>query len=140
MSLIATLLQTPARLSTASRYTAFNGWIYLSAGALLIAWPGMTQMLFMERAFIGNEEALMRVVGLTLVVVGWLYYFGGRTGAPSVTAASIVDRLIFVPAVLVPLAVAGVFPHLLAAFAILDPVLAVTAWVLLRRDETMRES
>jgi hypothetical protein len=140
MSLIATLLQTPARLSTASRYTAFNGWIYLSLGALLIAWPGMTQMLFMERAFIGNEEALMRVVGLTLVVVGWLYYFGGRTGAPSVTAASIVDRLIFVPAVLVPLAVAGVFPHLLGAFAILDPVLAVTAWVLLRRDETMRES
>lgn len=134
MSLLKTLMQTPDRLSTASRYTVFNGWIYLGSGALLIAWPGMLQALLMERAFVGSEEALIRIVGLTLVVIGWLYYFGGRTGAPSVTAASIVDRLIFVPAVLVPLALAGVFPHLLLAFAILDPALAIGAWILLRRD------
>jgi hypothetical protein len=35
--------------------------------------------------------------------------------------------LVFVPAVLVPLAVAGVFPHLLATLAILDPSLAIGA-------------
>lgn len=134
MSLLATLMETPGRLSTSSRYTVFNGWIYVSAGVLLIAWPGMLQAIFMERAFIGHEEALMRVVGLTLVVIGWLYYFGGRTGARSVTAASVVDRLIFVPAVLLPLGLAGVFPHLFVAFAILDPVLAIGAWLLMRRD------
>ncbi len=134
MSIFKTLMETPTRLSTASKYTVFNGWIHLGAGALLIAWPGMLQAIFMERAFAGHEDALVRVIGLTLVVVGWLYYFGGRTGAPSVTAASIVDRLVFIPAVLLPLALAGVFPHLLTAFAIFDPALAIVAWVLLRRD------
>lgn len=134
MSLLKTLMQTPGRLSTASRYTVFNGLIYLGSGVLLIAWPGMLQALLMERPFVGSEEALVRILGLTLVVIGWLYFFGGRTGAPSVTAATIVDRLIFVPAVLVPLALAGVFPRLLWSFVILDPALAIGAWILLRRE------
>jgi hypothetical protein len=51
-----------------------------------------------------------------------------------VVAASIVDRLLFVPLVLVPLALSGVFPHLLLSFAILDASLALGAWVLLRRE------
>jgi LPXTG-motif cell wall-anchored protein len=50
-----------------------------------------------------------------------------------VVAASIVDRLLFVPLVLVPLALTGVFPHLLLSFAILDASLALGAWALLRR-------
>ena len=39
-------------------------------------------------------------------------------------AASVIHRLVFVPVVLVPLAIAGVFPHLLLAFAIFDASLA----------------
>jgi hypothetical protein len=61
--------------------------------------------------------------------------FGGRSGARQVVASSVVDRLIFVPAVLIPLAVAGVLPHLFVTFAILDPCLAIGAWVLLHRNE-----
>ena len=49
-------------------------------------------------------------------------------------AASIVDRLLFVPLVLVPLALTGVFPHLFLSFAILDASLALGAWALLRRE------
>jgi hypothetical protein len=41
--------------------------------------------------------------------------------------------LMFVPAVLVPLAIAGVFPHLLGTFAIFDPSFAIGGWVLLGR-------
>jgi hypothetical protein len=134
MSFLKTLMDRPARLSTASKYTVLNGWIYLAAGALLIAWPGMLQAVFMERDFVGQEGGLIRVIGLMLVVIGWLYYFGGRTGAPSLTAASVVDRLIFVPAVLLPLALSGLFPHLFIAFAVLDPVLAIGAWVLMHRE------
>jgi hypothetical protein len=62
------------------------------------------------------------------VVIGWLYLFGGRAGARQIVAASVVDRLVLVPAVLVPLAIAGVFPHLLWTFAILDPALGIGAW------------
>jgi len=72
-------------------------------------------------------------VGLTVVVIGWLYLFGGRSGARQFVPASVVDRLIFVPMVLVPLAIAGVFPHLLLAFTFLDMSLAIGAWVLFGR-------
>jgi hypothetical protein len=132
MSLIEDLLEKPASLSTASRYTVMNGFIYLGVGALLIAWPGVTQTIFMDRAFVGDEAALIRVMGMTVAVIGWLYVFGGRSGGRQVVAASVVDRLVLVPAVLVPLALAGVFPHLLLAFAILDPLLGIGAWRLLR--------
>ena len=133
MSLIKDLLEKPSNLSTGSKYTAMNGFLYLGTGALLIAWPGAIQTLFMDPAFVGHEEALFRVIGLTVAVIGWLYVFGGRSGAQQAVAASVIDRLVFVPVVLVPLAIAGVFPHFLVALAILEPTLALGAWALLSR-------
>jgi len=134
MALIKDLLDKPPTLSTASKYTAMNGVVYLGVGALLLAWPGATQTIFMEPAFVGNEEGLIRMIGMTVAVIGWLYLFGGRSGSRQFVAASVVDRLVFVPAVLVPLAIACVFPHLLVTFAILDPLLAIGAWALLARE------
>src|ERR1700693_1032342 len=113
MSLIRDLLERPPAWTRASKYTAMNGVVYLGVGALLVVWPGATQTLFMDPAFVGHEEALMRVIDLTIVVIGWLYLFGGRSGARQFGAASVIDRLVFVPVVLVPLATAGVFRHLL---------------------------
>ena len=110
-----------------------NGFIYLVVGLLLIVWPGVTQTVFRDPAFVGHEQGLMRVIGLTVVVIGWLYVFGGRSGARQIVAASVVDRLIFVPAVLIPLAMGGVFPHLLLTFAALDVLLAIGAWLLFAR-------
>ena len=106
-NLINELLEKPANLSSASKYTAMNGLIYLAGGLLLIAWPGVTQTLFMERAFVGDEQGLIRVIGLTVVVIGWLNLFGGRSAGRQIVAASVVDQLIFVPGVLVPLAMVG---------------------------------
>ena len=134
MSLIKELLERPPNLSSASVYSAFNGVIYLTAGVLLIVWPGVTQTLFMDRDFVGDERGLIRVVGLTVVVIGWLYLFGARTGGRQFIAASVVDRLIFAPVVLLPLAFTGVFPHLLVAFTVLDMGLAVGAWLLFSRE------
>jgi hypothetical protein len=134
MSLITDLLEHPPSLSVTSKYTMMNGIIYLGGGALLIVWPGATQTIFRDVAFVGHEEALIRVVGMTVAVIGWLYLFGGRTGSRQVVAASVLDRVVLVPAVLVPLVIVGVFPHLLLAFGILDPVLAIGAWVLLSRS------
>ena len=133
MSLIKDLLEQPSTLSTASKYTVLNGAIYLGVGALLVGWPGVVQTLFRDPAFVGHDGALIRLVGMTIGVIGWLYLFGGRSGARQFVAASVIDRLVFVPAVLVPLAIAGVFPHLLLTFAIFDPSLAVGAWMLLSR-------
>jgi hypothetical protein len=134
MSLINNLLEKPPTFSAVSKYTAMNGVAYLAVGVLLIAWPGVTQALFMDPAFVGHEEALFRVIGLTVLVIGWLYLFGGRSGARQFVAASVIDRLVFVPAVLLPIAIAGVFPHLLVTFALLDACLAIGAWALLGRS------
>jgi hypothetical protein len=76
----------------------------------------------------------MGVIGLLLALIGWLYLFGGRSGSHEFIAASIVDRLVFVPIVLVPLAIAGVFPRLFLTATILDASLAVGAWLLLARQ------
>jgi hypothetical protein len=133
MSFIKALLEKHPSLAIASKYTAVNGFIYLAVGFLLIVWPGVTQTLFMDPPFAGHEQGLMRVIGLTVVVIGWLYVFGGRSGARQIVAASVVDRLIFVPAVLIPVAMAGVFPHLLLTFAIFDALLAIGAWILFAR-------
>jgi hypothetical protein len=133
MSFITDLLEKPSNLSTASKYTVMNGVLYLGAGVLIIAWPGMVQTLFRDAPFVGQEGALFRVVGLLLVVIGWLYFFGGRSGSRQPVAASVIDRLIFVPLIFLPLAYAGVFPHLLVAFAIIDPLLGIGAWFLLSR-------
>lgn len=134
MSLIQELLARPSNLPNASKYTVINGVIYLAAGAMLIAWPGATQALFMDRAFVGDEEGLIRVIGIAVTVIGWFYLFGGRSGARQIVVASVINRLVFVPAVLLPLAASGVFPHLLLAFAILDPALAIGAWVFASRE------
>jgi hypothetical protein len=133
MSFMSDLLETPASLATASKYTAMNGFIYLGLGALFVLWPGAVQTLFRDEPFTGHEGALFRVIGLTVMVIGWLYLFGGRSGSRQVIAASVLDRWILVPVVLVPIAIAGVFPHVLLAFALLDASLALGAWVLRRR-------
>ncbi len=128
MQLLTDLMARPAVLSRPSRYTVMNGVVYLGAGALLILWPGATQTVFGDRAFVGDEAPLIRVVGMAVAVIGWLYLFGGRSGARQIVAASVIDRLVLVPGVLGPLAIAGVFPHLLGTFAILDPSLGIGAW------------
>jgi hypothetical protein len=127
------LRQKPQRLSTASKYTALNGIGYLAIGAILIAWPGAIQTVFREPPFAGHEQALMRVIGLTVVGIGWLYLFGGRSGARQFIVASVIDRLVFVPAVLVPLGIVVCFLAFFLTFTIVERWLAVGAWTLLAR-------
>jgi hypothetical protein len=135
MPLIADLLAKPTTLPKASRYTVLNGYLYLAGGALLLAWPGVAQTVFMERAFVGDEASLFRVIGMALAIIGWFYVFGGRTGARQIVAASVLDRITLVPLVLLPLALMGVFPKIMLPFGLLEPALGIGAWLLLVKDE-----
>jgi hypothetical protein len=134
MSLVKTLMERPTALSKASRYTVMNGVLYMVSGAAMLLMPDTLRSIYMEPVFVGREEGLVRLVGMMLTIIGWFYFFGGRTGARQIVAASIIDRVILVPVVLVPLALIGVFPNLMFSFAVLDPLLAVGAWYLLSKD------
>jgi hypothetical protein len=134
MSLFRELIRTPFALSIASKYTAMNGVLYLVLGSLLALWPDAVQQILRDPPFQGHERQLARVIGMNVGIIGWLYLFGGTSGARQIVAASVVDRLIFVPLILIPLAWQGTFPHLLLSFAILDPVLGIGAWILLSRS------
>src|SRR6187551_1424813 len=138
MSLFNDLFARPGDLPSTSKYTMLNGVMYLGIGLGLLVWPGMVQTIFRDAAFVGNEAALIRVIGMTVMVIGWLYLFGGLSGGRRIVAASVLDRVVLVPLVLVPLAIAGVFPHFLLAFAVLDPTLGIGAWLLLSRSDGPR--
>ena len=134
MPLIADLLATPRGLPDASRYTVANGLFYMISGMTFLTAPGAVQTIFADPPFAGHDEASVRVVGLLIVTIGWLAMFGGLSGQRQFVAATVVSRILFVPAVLVPLAMAGLFPHALYTFAVLDPARATGAWIYLSRD------
>ena len=134
MSLIGDLTYAPPNLATSSKFTLLNGILYMAAGGLLLFWPGAVQTLLMDPDFVGREAELVRLLGMTVAIIGWFYLFGGRSGSRQIVAASVLDRIILVPLGLVPLALSGVFPHLLWMFAILDPLLGGIAWYLLARE------
>ena len=133
MSFISDFLEKPAKLELASKYVVVVGLLDLGAGLLLIAWPGVVQTIFADPAFVGHEEGLFRALGIALIVAGFLGLFGGRSGSRAVVAANLPARLL-VPVILVPLAMAGVFPHFMTTLAILDPLMGIGAWVLLMRS------
>jgi hypothetical protein len=136
MPLFRDLLERPSTLPLTSKYTVVGGLIYLAAGGLLLLWPGATQTLLRDGAFVGHEEGLVRAMGMSVMIIGWFYLFGARTGARQFVAASVFDRAVLVPLVLLPLAFAGVFPHLFVAFALLDVALGLGAWWLISRPPT----
>jgi hypothetical protein len=135
MSPIKIALEKPANLTAASKYTVFNGFVYFGLGVLLILWPGAIQTLLGERPFVGDEQGLMRVIGMAVAIIGYYLVVGGRAGSRQTTAASVIDRLTIVPLVLLPLAIAGVFPRLFVAILVVDTCLATSTWVLLNRVE-----
>ena len=71
MSLFGDLLEKPSTLSTASKYSVLNGYLYLALGAMFVLWPGSVQTIFMDAPFTGHESALFRVTGMAVAVIGW---------------------------------------------------------------------
>jgi hypothetical protein len=130
-SLINDLCEKSSSLSTASRYTVLNGLIYLGAGVVL---AGRDADSVDGASFCRKRAGPDPCAGVGGCLIGWLYLFGGLSAGRQVVAASVIDRLIFVPVVALALAIAGVFPHLLVLFTVLDLTLAIGAWVVLGRE------
>ena len=133
MGFFETLWSSP-RSTPLSRFTTWNGGLYLAFGLLLYAWPGVAQVLLGLPPFQGGEPGLLRVAGFSLAVIGWFYVMGARTGADSFGLATVADRVL-VPFFLGPLALSGaVDPRLVMGFIVLDPVLGIAAYLVWRRQ------
>ena len=78
---------------------------------------------------------LGNLLGMTVMFIGWFYVMGGRTGAESFALATVVDRLL-VPFFIAPFLLAGDVPVMaVAAFGVIDPLLAVGALIIWRRTK-----
>ena len=129
-TLFAALTDRAPAPSPAARFTSMSGLFYLCVGLAICAAPMMITTVFSEPSFSGREAGLFRLVGWIMAVVGWFLWIGGRTAARALVAAGVVARLA-VPLVAVPLAIAGVFPHMMWVFGVLDPVSAMVTWRLI---------
>jgi hypothetical protein len=83
----------------------------------------------------GYEVGLSNALGMTLLVIGFFYVMGARTGRASFGLATVVDRA-FVPFLLGSLLLRDlVAPMMVVPFMILDPVLALGAFLIWRKEQ-----
>lgn len=118
-----------------SRYIVGNGVLYLTFGAVVVAWPEVTYLMG-ANDFQASESGLVRVLGFVMMIIGWFYVMGGRTGATSFGLATVADRAIVPFALCGIAAAAGVDWGLIIPFAILDPALGAGAYLVWRRMGT----
>lgn len=128
------LFSKPPSHTPLTSYTSWNGVFYMFVGATFYVWPGSAQAVLGAPPYQGNDTGLVRALGMTIAVIGYLYFFGARTAQDRFGVATILDRLL-VPALLVPLVASGELPPQLGLpFAVLDPALAVGAWMIFSRS------
>lgn len=127
--------QPPGPPSRLSRYIVANGLLYIAIGATIYLAPtAVLERVFFLPPLTSLEQGLLRALGSVAAILGWFYVMGGRTRAASFGLATVVDRLL-VPFLFVPLWILGLGPPgLILPFAILDPVLAIGAYVIWRRE------
>jgi hypothetical protein len=134
-SWVRLLFSAPPPHTPLTRYTAWNGLVYLLLGATFYAWPGSAQVVLGAPPFEAGEAGLVRALGMAIAIIGYFYVFGARTGQDRFGVATILDRLL-VPVLLVPLVVSGqLAPQIGIPFAVLDPALAVGAWIVYVRSQ-----
>jgi len=123
---LATVRAAPKDRSRASRLTSAQGVFYAAVGVALTLAP--SNLLALVNGMPADEQGMVRMSGVLIVIIGWFYFMGGRTGAPSFALATVVDRLA------IPFALGGlvlfadVSLQLVAPIIVLDPILAAMVW------------
>ena|ERR1041384_2536800 len=129
-----TLAERPTKLSRLARYTVWNGVFYMVVGAGLFVAPQSILELQFRVPLRGYESSLSNALGMTLLVIGFFYVMGARTGRASFGLATVVDRS-FVPFLLGSLLLRNlVAPMMVVPFMILDPILALGAFLIWRKE------
>ena len=122
--------------TTLIQFTKACGCMYLGIGMLFLLFPSIVVHLGILSGFQGQEEGLFRMLGLTIAIIGYFYWFGARTQATSFALSTVVDRLLVPFVFLFIYLVCDVHLMLVLPMAILDPILAVVAFLLWKKQES----
>lgn len=96
------------------------GWLILLEGAILLVWPQLAVDVLQLPPLTEQGSNYLRLVGVLVSGVGMLYVVSGRTNAQGFVFASLLDRPLVPPLMLV-LWWQGILPGSLAAmFAVQD--------------------
>lgn len=128
------VLFAPAPPHTAlSWYITWNGALYLSSGVMFWVWPYALEWLGAP-ALSTVEAGYVRSIGIAVIQIGWFYLWGARTRSEVFCLSTIPNRLA-APLLILPLVFTGrLVPALGIPFSILDPVLAIGAWIVWKRS------
>ncbi len=118
------------------KYLEINSYLYMFLGLWICIYPTFLSSIGLFPEVVGREIGFIQVIGFTLFVIGYFYFFGARTRKKSFCLASIFDRLILVPIVLGFIVVTDSLEiDFVLPFLILDPLLALGALYIWRSEE-----
>jgi hypothetical protein len=110
------------------KYLEINSYLYMFLGLWICFYPTFLSSIGLFPEVSGREIGFIQVIGFTLFVIGYFYFFGSRTRKKSFCLATIIDRLILVPIVLGFIVVTDSLEFdFILPFLILDPLLALGA-------------
>jgi hypothetical protein len=121
--------------TTLVKYIEINAFLYMLIGLSFCFFPTLHSSLGLIPMVQGREIGFLQVIGFTLFLVGYFYYFGARTHKVSICLATIFDRLILVPLFLGFIVITGTLEiSFVLPFLIIDPILALGALYFWKKD------
>ena len=121
------------------KYTELNGIFYFLTGLFIFFFPGVPSTLGLMPEVTLKEEGFLQLIGFSLSIVGYFYYFGARTHKKSFGLATVFDRLILVPIFLGIILVKGnLDKEFFLPLLILDPILGIGAYYLWSKESTQK--
>lgn len=118
------------------KYIEWNGILYIVLGMAFFVLPETIVSYGLLPMLQGNEKAYIMILGFTLLIIGYFYYFGARTHSTSFALSTVFDRIILVPVFLgIMVYVTSFDLEYVVPFLILDPSLAIGAWLIWLRTK-----
>jgi hypothetical protein len=128
-------LMSPVPPPTAlSKYTTFNGVLYMATGTLFWLYPYALE-LFGHPPLTVATAGPTRGIGIAVMQIGWFYLWGARTRSESFSLATIVNRF-FARVLILPLVYLKLLePTLGIPFVVIDLLLATGMLIVWKRSQ-----
>lgn len=135
MSMIDVMRQPVAPPTALSRYTTFNGILYVLTGLTFMLWPYCLELVGHPPLTVASAGPI-RGVGISVIYIGSFYIWGARSRFVPISLASVVNRVFLGPVLILPLVYLKLMePMLGIPFCVLDVVLGVGMYVVWKQTQ-----